>query len=511
MANTILQLTRRQIRRAVLNLVNSLGQYDVIVANVTGGSPTTLVIPRLSALPPSATEKFIGANVYITEGAGSGQVVYVTDFDPITGTITVAPRFTAAFDTTSVVEIYSRWSKEQVEGAIDMAFWDAASRYLVPSEQISSAFESAFMSSRSSYPVSTARQLFRPEYPIPQRFLWLSQIDYDENSPVLYWPSANWTGDGIGLLSTDNPLNSNVTPAPRITIGQQFTVPASQWISTVSLYLYQPYGLSGYDYQIWIEDNADTFHIAVTNSQPIDGDDIPMSPTIMAFPLTRPVWLQPGKTYNLWLQPIDRTTRFPVVSSTSIPAGSPTVFWAIDNTGGFSTASGGGRPIYEKDVTSAPSQPFFDEAFSYLFYLYDRSSWKPFNHTHWSIVPSDNYVLSMPSQTLTDPQMVPIPAPQIHFDDGLVYAQDGTLFRLRGARGAVDFASSNPIVTDLSIPEVDPTFIIYKSASVLAMTRMPAPGMTPDQLQLQAQVWDAAGERHRQPFQIPPGALRRVR
>lgn len=519
MANTILQLTRKKIRQAVLNLVNGLSQYDVIVATASGGGDNYITVPRLRAVPTNASEKFVGANVYITDGTGVGQSSYITAFEPSSGSITIFPLFESPLvpaDDTSVVEIYSRWSKEQVDNAIDMAFWDGSSRYLVPSESVSSAFESAFTNARTSYPVSTARQLFRSEYPIPSQFLWLSQVDYDENMPILSWPSCNWTGDGVFLQSVDNPINANILATPRTVLGQGFTVTADQWISYASLFLYQPYGFKNDDMQVWIYDVTSGATVAYSLTR--SSDDVLLSPSLVVFPLAHPVKLTSGRSYILFLQAVDRTTHAAIVSSTAVGSTerAPAIYWAIDNTGGNSTQTTGGYSYYGKYVVSVSplSVPWQDEAFSYLFYLYDRPSWKPFNHTHWSVIPSDNYSYQEPAQsshTNLGPVFTVPPSPKIHFDDGLVYAQDGTMFRLRGARGAIDFSSTSGTVTESSIPEIDPSFIIYKAASTLAMTRMPAPGMSPDQLQLQAQVWDSSAERHRQPYQIPPGALRRVR
>lgn len=497
MANIVYSLTRLQIRQAIGKMISSISPYTVYTAAVssaTAGSTTgTLVVPKLRAVPPTDTSLHVGSLLYVVAGTGySSQPYYITAFSP--GNLTVTPSWTSGTpDSTSTIEIYpsGKWSKDEIENAIDLAFWDGASRLLWPTEEVAIAFESDNPQSLVGPISSLVSNNFRTEYPIPSQFSWLTQLDYDQNNPIL----------GYGPNNTDftylAPVLNDGFPLSWL---QSFVPTSTALVSAASLYLSYPVPISALALsltscdavQITIGTASGSVYTPLATSEVRLLADIPTRPAMIAFEFLSPVLLTANTTYWIELLPVNSTTLvFPstLVSYTPADLGGM-VHWMADSTGGYGKITGARAPTTAYSGSSFTSH-YNNDSHSLIFYLYSDPQFRPMPHNAWSVVTGDD-------------------SESVHFDTAVIgQPQDGTLIRLRGARPANAFDQT--VATDASVPEVEPTFLIYKAASLLAMARAPEPGTSVEAIQAKADLWGKQSEQHRQVFSIPPGAARKVR
>lgn len=534
MANTILSLTRKQIRQAILGLVNSMSPYQVITGYATtGGSTTVLPSVKLMAVPQTDTTQFVGSLLYLVAGTAADSTPsltnphFVTAFDPTTGQVTMTPAMTGTPDATTQYELYTsgRWSRDQVEQAIDSAFWDGMTRNIWQSGIEPYAFESNLTypvgSVNISSQITNLERAFRPEYPIPTQFRYLSRIDYDRNRPVLGWGESNW-GAPSGVVAANTAIGITGitfrTQAPSSSVGgsgvggiaTRISVNGNQQVQYMAAYLMQPAGADttypyiGASIMLGTGGSPTT---TIAKSQLRLTADITEQPTLVVFKFPNPITLSTDGLYYLVLTLANSAgtltnTPTPMLGSYPTTGGyTQSVTWAYDNTGSSGNPTlilNGGTGAKTWSVVSAWGSK--DAGCSLIWYLYDVPDWKPFNDTYWTVIWNDAV------QRVGDAESQ---WPMIHFMDEMIHPDDGTLMRMSGARAALPFDQS--VATDSSVPEVEPMFIVYKAASILASQHLKVPGMTPDDVRSQAAAWDQSAERLRRPFILPAGASRKVR
>jgi hypothetical protein len=115
--------TLLELRRYLARTVDS---YVAVTA--TGGSTTTIVDTNLLDSGEFPDESLIGATAYVantTDGlAPKGSARYVTDFDNTTGTLTVGHAFPAAIDPGDTIDLYTRYSLDELNTALMIAVRD---------------------------------------------------------------------------------------------------------------------------------------------------------------------------------------------------------------------------------------------------------------------------------------------------------------------------------------------------------------------------------------------------